>query len=419
VIGGGIVGLATATALLQSEGAAQVTVLEKETRWAMHQTGHNSGVIHSGIAYAPGSLKAQLCVAGSRSMLEYAQQHRLPVEVTGKLVVATEAREVPRLEALFQRGLANGVPVRRLSPGEARELEPEVACVAAVHVASTAIVDYTAVCTSLATELDAQGADLRLGAEVVGLTSGPRRTLVHSTAGDVPADIVVNCAGLASDRVAGLMGSRPPVRIVPFRGEYFTLRPERAHLVRGLVYPVADPALPFLGVHLTRGVDAVLALAREGYDRSNVSGRDVLDVLTYQGFWRLAAHHARTGVDEVLRSFSAKRFAASAARLIPAVTADDLVPATSGIRAQAVRPDGSLVDDFLVVRRERTLHVLNAPSPAATSSLEIGAYVARLAQEMSPGAGAGLRPLPPPGRAAVPVAAARPARPGRWLSTAG
>jgi L-2-hydroxyglutarate oxidase len=385
------VGLATATALIAQEPGARVTVLEKADHWAAHQTGHNSGVIHSGVAYVPGSLKARMCTAGARSMVDYARRHDLPVDVCGKLVVATSPEEVPRLEALYDRGIANGVPVRRLGPQEARELEPEVAGLAALHVASTAIVDYPAVARCLAAELEGAGADLRLGAEVVGLVAGSRSTTVRSTTGDLEAEVVVNCAGLGSDRVAGLMGSRPPVRIVPFRGEYFVLRPERAHLVRGLIYPVADPALPFLGVHLTRGIDggvhvgpnAVLALAREGYRRADVSGRDVLDVLTYQGFWRLARSQWSTGVDEVRRSLSKQRFAASAARLVPAVTADDLVPATSGVRAQAVRPDGSLVDDFLIMRRARTLHVLNAPSPAATSSLEIGAYVARLAREQA------------------------------------
>lgn len=394
VIGGGIVGLATARGLLEKDPRAQVTVLEKEDHWAAHQTGHNSGVVHSGVAYVPGSLKASLCTAGARSMVEYARAHDVPVDVCGKLVVATEPEELPRLEALYAKGVANGVPVRKVAPEEARELEPELACISAVHVSSTAIIDYVGVCTSLAADLARSGADLRLGSRVTSLTAGTRSTAVGSTSGDLEADVVINCAGLASDRVAALMGRRPPVRIVPFRGEYFTLRPERAHLVRGLVYPVADPALPFLGVHLTRGIDgsvhvgpnAVLALAREGYDRNDVSSRDLLDVLTFQGFWRLAVKQRRTAVDEVRRSLSKQRFAASAARLIPAVTADDLVPATSGIRAQAVRPDGSLVDDFLIVRRARTLHVLNAPSPAATSSLEIGSYVAGLAAQLDPAA---------------------------------
>jgi (S)-2-hydroxyglutarate dehydrogenase len=393
VIGGGIVGLATARALVRADPEAAVTVLEKEASWATHQTGHNSGVVHSGVAYVPGSLKARLCTAGSKSMVAYANEHDVPVAVCGKLVVAVEPAELARLELLFERGQANGVPVRRLGPDEARDLEPELRCLGAVHVATTAIIDFVAVCASLARDLEASGAELRLAARVVGLVQGARSTLVTSTAGDVEADVVVNCAGLSSDRVASLTGGRPPVRIVPFRGEYFVLRPDRDHLVRGLVYPVADPALPFLGVHMTRGIDgtvhvgpnAVLALAREGYRRQDFAARDVADVLTYPGFWRLAAANARTGVDEVRRSLSKQRFAASAARLIPAVTADDLVRATSGVRAQAVRPDGSLVDDFLVARRGRTLHVLNAPSPAATSSLEIGAYLARIAGSLPPG----------------------------------
>ena len=391
VIGGGIVGLATARALVAGAPGAQVTVLEKERGWAAHQTGHNSGVVHSGIAYAPGSVKAVLCTRGSVSMVEYARTHDVPVEVCGKLILATSPDELPRLEGLLARGLANGVPVQRLQSEQVRTLEPEARCVAALHVASTAIIDFPAVCRSLVAGLREQGADLRLGAEVSALTLRSATTVAHTSVGDVEADVVVNCAGLASDRVAALTGARPPVRIVPFRGEYFTLRPERAHLVRGLVYPAPDPALPFLGVHLTRGVDgsvhvgpnAVLALAREGYRRGDVSMRDMADVVTYPGFWRLAGNHARTAVDEVRRSLSPRLFAASAARLVPAVTEDDLVPAASGIRAQAVRRDGSLVDDFLIVRRERTLHVLNAPSPAATSSLEIGAHIARLVQRIA------------------------------------
>ena len=242
VIGGGIVGLATARALLIADPGAQVTVLEKEDRWAAHQTGHNSGVVHSGVAYVPGSLKAQLCTAGARSMVAYAQEHDIPVEVCGKLVVATEPEELPRLAALFAKGQANGVPVRQVTPAEAREMEPEVACIGAVHVASTAIIDYVGVCESLAAGLAESGADLRLGTRVTALTPRASTTIVGTTGGDVEADVVVNCGGLASDRVAALMGSRPPVRIVPFRGEYFVLRPDRAHLVRGLVYPVADPA---------------------------------------------------------------------------------------------------------------------------------------------------------------------------------
>jgi len=391
VIGGGIVGLATARAVLAAEPGAAVTVLEKEPGWGAHQTGHNSGVVHSGVNYQPGSLKARLCTAGARSMVEFAEQHEVPVSVCGKLVLATEPEEVPRLERLYGRGQANGVPVRWLAPEAAREQEPELWCLAAVHVSTTAVIDYQAVTERLAAGLAGAGADLRLGARVVGLLPGSATTVVRTTTGEVEGDVVVNCAGLASDRVARMVGGRPPVRIVPFRGEYFTIVPERDHLVRGLVYPVADPQLPFLGVHLTRGIDgtvhvgpnAVLALAREGYRRRDVSVRDVADVVTYAGFWRLAAEHARTGVDEVRRSLSRRRFAASAARLVPAVREDDLVPAPAGVRAQAVRPDGSLVDDFLVARRGRTLHVLNAPSPAATSSLEIGTYVAGMARRLA------------------------------------
>lgn len=391
VIGGGIVGLATARAL-SADPRTTVTVLEKEADWGQHQTGHNSGVVHSGVSYKPGSLKASLCTAGAQSMVAFARERGLPVDVCGKLIVATESDELAGLEQLYQRGLANGVPVTRMTPAQARELEPAVACLAAVHVASTAVIDYPAVTQALADELGTAGADLRLGAQVVSLSadgSAVRIGVAHGA--DLAADVVVNCAGLASDRVASLLGGRPPVRIIPFRGEYYVLRPEAAGLVRGLIYPVADPRLPFLGVHLTRGIDqsvhvgpnAVLALSREGYRRGDIALRDTIDVLRYAGFWRLARTYGGTGIDEVRRSFSRRRFAASAARLVPDLTADDLVPAGSGVRAQAVRPDGQLVDDFLIMRRGRVLNVLNAPSPAATSALEIGQRIAASALDLA------------------------------------
>jgi L-2-hydroxyglutarate oxidase len=392
VIGGGIVGLATARALAAADPAATVTVLEKESDWGQHQTGHNSGVVHSGVSYKPGSLKAALCTAGAESMVAFAKERGLPVDVCGKLIVATEPDELPRLEQLYERGVANGVPVRRITPSEARELEPAIACLMAVHVASTAVIDYAAVTRALADELKAAGADLQLDAEVVDLaTDGQTVRVGIADRPELAVDVVVNCAGLNSDRVASLLGGTPPVRIIPFRGEYYVLRPEAAALVRGLIYPVADPRLPFLGVHLTRGIDqvvhvgpnAVLALSREGYGRRDFALRDTIDVLRYPGFWHLARTYGGTGFDEVRRSFSRRRFAASAARLVPDLTADDIVPAGSGIRAQAVRPNGELVDDFLIVRRGRVLNVLNAPSPAATSALEIGQRVAASARELA------------------------------------
>jgi L-2-hydroxyglutarate oxidase len=378
VVGAGIVGLAVAHRLLLDRPHATVTVLEKEDRVGGHQTGHNSGVIHSGVYYRPGSLRAKLCVAGARSMVEFCREHGIPVEVTGKLIAATAEAELPRLHALAQRAEANGVPARLVDPAGARELEPHVACLAGLHITSTGITDYGAVCEVLAKLIVDRGGEVRTGVRVTAIDPG----LVHTTAGEVPTDTLINCAGLHADRIARLAGAAPPVRIVPFRGEYFTIR--RADLVRGLIYPVPDPDLPFLGVHLTRTVDghlhagpnAVLALAREGYRWRRVNLRDLAETARYPGMWRLARRHLGTGVDEVRRSLSRRRFAASLARLVPDVTTEDLVRAPAGVRAQAVGRDGALLDDFLLLRHERQLHVLNAPSPAATSSLEIARRIA-------------------------------------------
>jgi (S)-2-hydroxyglutarate dehydrogenase len=373
VVGAGIVGLAVAHRLLLDRPHATVTVLEKEDRVGAHQTGHNSGVIHSGVYYRPGSMRARLCVAGARSMVDFCREYGLPFEVTGKLIVATAEAELPRLRALAERAEANGVPARLVDPAEAREVEPNVSCLAALHITSTGIADYGAVCDTLAKLIADRGGEVRTGVRVTGIGGGQVRT----TGGDLSLDALVNCAGLHADRIARMAGARPPVRIVPFRGEYFTIR--RAELVRGLIYPVPDPDLPFLGVHLTRTVDghlhagpnAVLALAREGYRWGRVNLRDIANAAGYPGTWRLARRHFGTGVDEVRRSLSRRRFAASLARLVPDVTPADLVPAPAGVRAQAVGRDGGLLDDFLLLRHERQLHVLNAPSPAATSSLEI------------------------------------------------
>ncbi|MEV8512857.1 L-2-hydroxyglutarate oxidase [Dactylosporangium sp. NPDC051484] len=383
VIGGGIVGLATAHRLLLDRPDARVTVVEKEGGWGAHQTGHNSGVIHAGVYYKPGSLKATLCKAGSASMVEFCAEHGIAHKVTGKLIVATSAEELPRLHALFERAQANGLPARLVSQAEAREYEPEVACVEGIHVSSTGIADFKAVCDKLAEIAEKAGATLRLNTAVVGIRATDREVVVRTTTGDIVADVVVNCAGLQADRVARMAGIRPPARIIPFRGEYYELREDRRHLVNGLIYPVPDPQFPFLGVHLTRMVDgsvhagpnAVLAMAREGYTWGKIRPRDVADAATYGGLWRLARKHLRYGVTEVRRSLSKRLFAQSLARLVPAVTADDLVRAEAGVRAQAITPSGDLVDDFLIVNEGRQVHVLNAPSPAATSSLEIAKYI--------------------------------------------
>ncbi len=383
VIGGGILGLAVAERVLREDPSAQVTVLEKEHDWARHQTGRNSGVVHSGLYYPPDSRKARWCRAGARSLLDLARAEGVQHRVTGKLVVATAAGELERLAALEQRGLANGLAVTRLTTAQAREHEPHVAAVAALHVAETGVIDYRAVCAVLVRRLRDAGAQLAPGTEVVSGAEGPREVVLETTRGEHAADVVVSCAGLHADRVARLLGHQPSVRIVPFRGEYHELTPAAAHLVRGLVYPVPDPELPFLGVHLTRGIDghvhagpnAVLALAREGYTWGRVDARDLVDTLGYAGFWRLARRQVRSGAGEMVRSMSHRRFADSVRRLVPEIADADLTPAPAGVRAQAVRRDGSLVDDFLLERHGRVVHLLNAPSPAATAALEIARHV--------------------------------------------
>jgi L-2-hydroxyglutarate oxidase len=384
-VGGGVVGLATARELALARGW-HVTVLEKEPGWAAHQTGHNSGVIHAGLYYRPGSLKARMAVDGNASMTAYAQAAGVPVQVCGKLVVATDQAELPRLRKLAENAEANGVPAELIDPARAREYEPEVACVAALRVESTGIVDFGAICRSFAAELTEHGADLRTSSRAIGIRATADGVTVQTEAGHVHADALVNCAGLHSDRVARMAGLRPSARIVPFRGEYYELAPHRRDLVRGLIYPVPDPRFPFLGVHLTRMIDgsvhagpnAVLALRREGYRRRDFSAADVAETLGYPGIWRLGGKYWRAGLDEVLRSFSRERFARSLARLVPAITAADLVPAGAGVRAQALTRDGALVDDFVIEWAPRQVHVLNAPSPAATGSLEIARHVADL-----------------------------------------
>lgn len=389
VIGGGIIGLAVAERLCREHPDAHVTLVEKEHRWAAHQTGRNSGVIHSGLYYAPGSKKALMCRAGAASMVAFAEEEAIPHEICGKLVVATREDELPGLARLQERGLANGLVVDRLTGEQAREHEPHVSALAALHVPATGIIDYGAVCEALVRRLERAGATLILGAEVLGAVRSAATTIVRTTAGDIAADLVVACAGLHCDEVARRLGHQPSARIVPFRGEYFELTPEATPLVRNLIYPVPDPDFPFLGVHLTRGIgghihagpNAVLAFAREGYDWRTVKLRELRDTLTYPGFWRLAARNYRAGSAEIARSLSRHRFADSLRRLVPDVRDEHLVPAPAGVRAQAMKRDGSLVDDFLIERSGSVVHVLNAPSPAATSSFEIARHIVGLLDE--------------------------------------
>jgi (S)-2-hydroxyglutarate dehydrogenase len=383
IVGGGIVGLATGMILGQRRPKARLLLLEKEGEVALHQTGRNSGVIHSGLYYKPGSFKARFARAGSRSMVEFCQAHQLRHEVCGKVVVATGAEELPGLEQLRQRGLENGLAVESLTPDQVREREPHVRCLAGIRVPTTGIVSYKEVSLKYAELIRAQGGQIETGARLERIVTGSQTHLLQTTRGDFETRFLINCGGLYSDRIARSAGLDPGARIVPFRGEYFELAPARRELVKTLIYPVPNPAFPFLGVHFTRMIDgsvhagpnAVLAFHREGYHKTCFSLRDSAETLLFPGFWKLAGRFLGEGLAEMRRSFSKALFVRSLQRMIPEVRAEDLVPAEAGIRAQALFHDGRLVDDFLIVHGPRSLHVCNAPSPAATASLEIGRHI--------------------------------------------
>lgn len=384
IIGGGIVGLASAYRLTQRLPGRKVILLEKEPAVARHQTGRNSGVLHSGIYYKPGSLKATNCREGKKAMEAFCEAEGIPFELCGKVIVATSEAELPRLATLFERGLANGVACELVGPERLREIEPHAAGIRAIHVPESGIVDYAAVCERLVEKIRDAGGDILLGARVTGVEDRLAAAVVKNAARDVEATVAVNCAGLHSDRVARMGGTRPRAKIIPFRGEYFTLRPAAQRLVHALIYPVPDPRFPFLGVHFTKmigggvecGPNAVLAFAREGYTKTGVNLLDLAEALTYPGFLRMAGRHWRTGLGEMWRSLSKRAFVRALQRLVPELKADDLVPAPAGVRAQALSPDGTLVDDFLIEETGRVVNVLNAPSPAATSALNIGGLIA-------------------------------------------
>jgi L-2-hydroxyglutarate oxidase len=390
VIGGGIVGLSVALALLRKQPGIHLVVLEKEPQLAFHQSGRNSGVIHSGIYYRPGSLKARFARAGNRSMIKFCEEHGISYEVCGKLVVATSERELPLLDNLFRRGVENGIEVAQLSQEEVREIEPHVRCLRGIRVPSTAIVNYREVCATYAGLIQGEGGVVKTSAEVTEIRRSGGAHLLETAVGDIETRFLVNCGGLQSDRIARRAGLDPGARIVPFRGEYYELVPQRRDLVKGLIYPVPDPAFPFLGVHFTRmingsvhaGPNAVLAFRREGYRKTDFGLGAVLETLTYPGFWQLARKHYKEGFKEMLRSLSKKAFVKSLQRLIPEISSADLRPTTAGVRAQALLPDGRLVEDFLMVHGPASIHVCNAPSPAATASLEIGMAVAEQVPEM-------------------------------------
>jgi L-2-hydroxyglutarate oxidase len=385
VVGGGIVGLSTAKALLERHPGARLAVLEKEGSWARHQTGHNSGVIHSGIYYKPGSLKARFCREGARALVEFCEERGIEYEICGKVIVATEPRELPLLEALRERGLKNGLAIEQLDPEGLREAEPHASGLAALLVPSTGIVDYKRVAAEFAAVVEEKGGALRTGVEVHAVAERGAAVEVRTNRGAIRARTLVNCAGLHSDRVARLCGVDPGTRIVPFRGEYYELRPEKRYLVNNLIYPVPNPDFPFLGVHFTRSVEgtveagpnAVLGLAREGYKKTDFDFRDFVEELTYPALWRLARANWRTGAREIYRSFSKKAFVRGLKKLVPEVEEEDVLPAVAGVRAQALTQEGKLVDDFLIAEGKNSVHVLNAPSPAATASIPIGEEIAR------------------------------------------
>ncbi len=387
VIGAGIVGLATARELLRRHPDLTVAVLDKEASAGRHQSGHNSGVLHAGVYYKPGSLKARLCVQGKVAMERFAAEHGIPVETCGKLIVALDESELGRLADLEQRGRANGVPgLRVVGPQEMREIEPHATGIRALHSPGTGIIDFGRVVEVLVEQLRGAGVDFFFGHQVTGLQRSGTLTALQSASGEVVAKRIVSCAGLHSDRVARL-DSQPDVAIIPFRGDYYTLKPEAAHLCRGLIYPVPDPSLPFLGVHFTKRIDgavwagpnAVLATAREGYRRRDLDVGDLLETVRYRGFGKLARTHWRTGAKEVWRDVVKAAFLRDLQRYVPEVRSDQLVFGPSGVRAQAVGADGSLVDDFKLAVSDTSVHVLNAPSPAATASLAIAN---RLADEV-------------------------------------
>ncbi|MDB9536858.1 L-2-hydroxyglutarate oxidase [Dolichospermum planctonicum CS-1226] len=390
IIGGGIVGLSTAMALGERYPHAKILVVEKENQWAFHQTGNNSGVIHSGIYYKPGSFKAKFSRDGSRSMVEFCQKYDIDHEVCGKVIVASNQQELPRLENLYKRGLENGIPVKRISPEEVKEIEPHVSCVGGIQVFSTGIVNYKQVCLKYAELIRNQGGDLRLNTQVLKIVRRGKNQILETNNGSFETRFVINCAGLHSDRMAKLGKANSQAKIVPFRGEYYELTPEKRYLVKTLIYPVPNPDFPFLGVHFTRMIDnsvhagpnAVLSLKREGYKKTDFDFRDFAEIITYPGFWKLAAKHAPEGIQEIIRSFSKAAFVKSLQKLIPEVQAADIIPTHAGVRAQALMNNGALVDDFLIINGDNSIHICNAPSPAATSSLEIGkAIVAQIPQQ--------------------------------------
>ncbi len=389
IVGGGIVGLSTGMALTERFPNARILVLEKEASWAEHQTGHNSGVIHSGIYYKPGSFKARFAREGSRSMTEFCQKHGIKHEICGKVIVATKQEELPLLDNLYERGLQNELAIKKITAEELKEIEPHVNGLAAIHVPMAGIVNYKQVAEKFAEIIEQNGGDLRLNTRVERTLEKGDSVEIETTQGTFQARFMINCAGLHSDRVAKKTGIKTDVKILPFRGEYYELKPEKRYLVKHLIYPVPNPAFPFLGVHYTRMIDgrvdagpnAVLSFKREGYKKTDINLKDLAEALSYAGLWKMAGKFWKEAIHEYARSFSKARFVKSLQELIPEIQADDLIPTHAGVRAQALKSDGSLVDDFYIVPGKNSIHVCNAPSPAATASIQIGKYVAERVQE--------------------------------------
>jgi L-2-hydroxyglutarate oxidase LhgO len=391
IVGGGIVGLATARELLIRRPGQRVAILEKESSIGQHQTGHNSGVIHAGVYYAPGSLKARLCAEGREKTYEYCEQKGIRYEKCGKLIVAIEEEELPRLQNLWERATANGVPgIRMVGPEEIREIEPHSAGIKGIFSPETGIVNWSEVAQAYADDVKALGGEILTNYEVDGIRRKGDWVLVKTTFDEIiPTKYLITCAGLHSDRVAAMSGADKSPQIVPFRGDYLKLKPEKTYLTKGMIYPVPDPRFPFLGVHFTKrhdgevwlGPNAVYAFAREGYGKLDVNVRDNIETLMFPGFWKMVSQHWKMGADEMVRDFSKKLFVETCKKYVPEVTEDDCVDGPSGVRAQALGADGSLVDDFIIQTSDRIFHVRNAPSPAATSSMAIGRAIADRAEQ--------------------------------------
>ncbi|MFC5589793.1 L-2-hydroxyglutarate oxidase [Sporosarcina soli] len=391
VVGGGIVGLSTGMALYERFPNAKVVIIEKESFVAEHQTGHNSGVIHSGIYYKPGSFKARFARQGSQSMTEFCQTYGIDHDICGKVIVATKQEELPLLENLYQRGLQNELAIQKIGGDELKEIEPHVNGLGAIRVPQAGIVNYKQVSEKFAEIIQKHGGEIRLNTKVEKIHEESDQVIIETNRGTLKANRVINCAGLHSDRVAAAAGYKTDMKILPFRGEYFKLVPEKRHLVKHLIYPVPNPKFPFLGVHFTRmisgevdaGPNAVLSFKREGYKKTDFNAKDLMESLSFPGLWKMAGKFAKEGLDEYVRSFSKKQFTKSLQELIPEIQEDDLIPAPAGVRAQALNRDGNMVDDFFIIMGKRTIHVCNAPSPAATASIEIGKEIVNRIPEQS------------------------------------